>query len=41
METDILSVNEKKTWISPTIVDLSIEETEGGANAGEDGLEQS
>ncbi len=41
MKTDILSEKGKKTWISPIIVDLSIEETEGGANSGPDELEQS
>ncbi len=41
METGILSEKEKKQWISPSIEDLSIDETAGGLNAGEDSLEQS
>ncbi len=41
METGIFSENEKKQWISPSIVDLSIEETAGGLNSGTDYLEQS
>jgi len=41
LETGVLSEKEKKLWISPSIVDLSIDETAGGLNAGSDYLEQS
>jgi hypothetical protein len=41
MEKFDLILNEKNRWSSPIIEDLSIDETSGGANAGEDVLEQS
>lgn len=41
MENFDLTQNEKKYWSSPMIEDLSIDETAGGANAGDDVLEQS
>jgi len=41
MDIYILTENGKKLWDSPSIEDLSIEETAGGLNAGSDVLEQS
>lgn|GEM_PF-4220528 len=41
MENFDLTQNEKKTWSSPILEDLSTGETSGGPNAGSDGLERS